>query len=231
MAALRGMGVDNAVIRLDAPEIPIMDGSALPFVDAIRAAGIHCQDGFRRVLVVKKEFELRDNDRWISVSPFPRQVFECEIDYKSAAIGRQTLELPYSQKNFLELCGARTFCHVNEVNAMRDAGLALGGSLDNAVVVTDTGVMNEEGLRSADEFVRHKVLDCIGDLALLGAPLIGRISLHKPGHGLHAEFMKQIWAERHTYLTVVEYGADERRVRPAAAESIAAVAAASAVNS
>jgi UDP-3-O-[3-hydroxymyristoyl] N-acetylglucosamine deacetylase len=194
MAALFGVGVDDALVKIDGPEVPILDGSAAPFVEALLAAGTVSVGGERRCLVVKDTFEVEDKGRVMRVEPSDRLTFACTVEYPSAAIGRQTIELAYGRGTFLELSGARTFCHVREVDAMRAQGLALGGSLANAIVVTDAGVMNPEGLRSPDEFVRHKVLDAIGDLALLGAPLVGKVTLARNGHGLHARFMRELMA-------------------------------------
>lgn len=194
MASFFGLGIDNAEILVDGPEIPIMDGSASVFVDAILEGGILNLDAPKKALVVKKEFEVRDGDRWMKVSPspVPELTLDCFIEYPSAAIGKQHLSFTFNRSTFLVLANARTFCHVREVDAMRAAGLALGGSLDNAIVVTDTAVMNENGLRIHNEFVCHKVLDALGDLALMGAPLLGRITMNKNGHGLHALFMKEL---------------------------------------
>ncbi len=228
MAAFAGLGIDNALVRIDGPEVPILDGSSAPFVDALLAAGVSKVDGYRRLLVIKEAFEVRVGDRVMRAEPASRLRFQCQIDYPSAAIGRQNLELTFSRSSFLELCESRTFCHVNEVDAMRAHGLALGGSLDNAIVVNDTTVMNAEGLRTSDEFVRHKLLDCIGDLALLGAPLIGRISLEKAGHAVHAKFMHELLARKVDLIAVVEIGAF-RDKKPAMSDGAQALAAAAAI--
>ncbi len=204
MAAFAGLGIDNALVKIDGPEVPVMDGSAAPFVDRILAAGISSQDALRRYFVVREAFEFQMGDKWIRVEPADVTRFEMEIDFQSKVIGRQSFGFDMDRESFLEVSGSRTFCHVNDVNAMRKAGLALGGSLDNAVVVSDDEVLNPEGLRHDDEFVRHKLLDCVGDLSLLGAPIVGRVVAYKSGHGLHASFMKAVWAHRHELLAVVE---------------------------
>lgn len=203
MAAFAGLGIDNAFVRIDAAEVPILDGSAAPFVDKLLAAGIAKVGGARHQLVVKEAFEVRQGDKFMRVEPSSTLEFDCSIDFASAAIGRQHLAFTFSRSNFLDLCDSRTFCHSREVDALRAAGLALGGSLENAIVVTDTDVMNSEGLRSKDEFVRHKLLDCIGDLALLGAPLVGKVTLSKGGHALHARFMKEMMARQAELIAVV----------------------------
>jgi UDP-3-O-[3-hydroxymyristoyl] N-acetylglucosamine deacetylase len=220
MAAFAGLGIDNALVLVDGPEVPIMDGSSAPFVDALLAAGIAKIPGHRRLFVVKDAFEIKDGDKLMRVEPADRLEFSCVVDYKSGAIGRQALDFTFSRANFLDLCESRTFCHFKEVEAMRAHGLALGGSLDNAIVVTDTEVMNPGGLRYADEFVRHKLLDCIGDLALLGAPLVGKITLHKAGHALHAKFVTELMRRKAELLSVVETGSFRDR-RPAVAEALA----------
>jgi UDP-3-O-[3-hydroxymyristoyl] N-acetylglucosamine deacetylase len=176
MAAIAGLGIDNAYIKVDAPEIPIMDGSASPFVEKLLQAGIAKQDGFRKLYVIKKAFEVKMGDRVMRIEPARRPTISCKIDFDcSSVIGEQTMDFIFSRNGFLSLCDSRTFCHIRDVEAMRKAGFALGGTLNNAIVVTDDSIMNEDGLRSPDEFVKHKVLDCIGDLAVLGVPLVGNI--------------------------------------------------------
>lgn len=206
MAAFAGLSIDNALVRVDAPEIPIMDGSSAPFIEKLLEVGTSFVGGTRKFFVVKEAFEVREGDRLMRVEPDACLSFRCDVEYESAAIGRQSLEVMFDRDNFLELSFSRTFCHAKEVEAMRRAGLALGGSLDNAIVVTDDRVLNPGGLRSENEFVRHKILDCIGDLALLGAPLIGRVTLVKNGHGLHVKFARELLARKSELLTVVEIG-------------------------
>ncbi len=228
MAAFAGLAVDNALVLVDGPEIPIMDGSSAPFVDQILAAGIAKVNGHRRLFIVKEAFEVRDGDKVIRVEPCDRLEFHCSVDYASEAIGKQEIEFTFSRSSFLDLCESRTFCHVKEVDVMRAHGLALGGSLDNAIVVDDTDVLNPGGLRYRDEFVRHKLLDCIGDLALLGAPLVGRVTLHKAGHALHAKFVTELLRRKSELLSVVEIGQFRDR-RPAMPEGAAALVAAAAI--
>lgn len=229
MAAFVGLGIDNAVVRIDAAEVPILDGSAAPFVDQILAAGICKVDGFRRLFVVREAFEIRDGARLMRIEPDEKLRFDCNIDFASSkAIGRQSLDFTFSRSAFLSLCDSRTFCHIREVDAMRAAGLALGGSLANAVVVNDDAVVNPEGLRNPHEFVRHKLLDCIGDLALLGAPLVGKVTLVRTGHAMHARFMQELLRRKDELLSVVEIG-PFRDKRPALPEGVAAMAAAAAI--
>jgi len=204
MAAFAGLGIDNALVKIDGPEVPVMDGSAAPFVERIVVAGIASQDAQRRYFVVREAFEFKIGDKLIRVEPSLSTQYEMQIEFKSKAIGRQSFRFDMDREPFMQVAGCRTFCHINDVNAMRRAGLALGGSLENAVVVSDDEVLNPEGLRFDDEFVRHKLLDCVGDLYLLGGPIVGKITAYKSGHGLHAGFMKAVWARRNEVLAVVE---------------------------
>ncbi|MCX6119902.1 MAG: UDP-3-O-acyl-N-acetylglucosamine deacetylase [Proteobacteria bacterium] len=205
MAAFAGLEIDNVLVKLDGPEVPVMDGSAGPFVEAILDAGVALQNANKKYFVVREVFELRQGDKWIRVEPATNTSFSMQIDFKSSVIGAQSLNFEWSTVEALEsIFVSRTFCHVNDVTAMQRAGLALGGSLDNAIVVSDDEVLNPEGLRFNDEFVRHKLLDCIGDLSMLGAPIIGKFSAYKSGHGLHAAFMKALWAKKSEILTIVE---------------------------
>jgi UDP-3-O-[3-hydroxymyristoyl] N-acetylglucosamine deacetylase len=204
MAAFAGLGIDNALVKINGPEVPVMDGSAAPFIERILTAGISIQNAQRRYFVVRESFEFRSGDKWIKVDPSDCAEFEMHIDFKSQVIGRQSFGFNLNGRSFLKIAGCRTFCHIDDVNSMRRAGLALGGSLENAVVVSDDEVLNPEGLRFKDEFVRHKLLDCIGDLYLLGGPIVGKVSAYKSGHGLHAGFMRAVWARRNEVLSVVE---------------------------
>ena len=204
MAAFAGLGVDNAYVRIDNGEVPILDGSAAPFVDQILIAGIVDQAAPKKFLVCKKPFEIASGDHLIRIEPFDGLSFHCSIDFTelSPVIGKQSLLTMFDERTFSKFSEARTFCHVKDVNFMREKGLARGGSLDNAVVVDDHKVLNGEGLRFEDEFVRHKLLDCVGDLALLGGSLRGKITLKKSGHALHGEFTKNILLHQQDYLEV-----------------------------
>lgn len=204
MAAFAGLEIDNALVKVNAPEIPIMDGSSTAFVQAMLQAGFKRLNYPRRQLVVRRAFEVRQGDRFIRIEPARRTKFKCSIEFKHKVIGRQSIEMTMGREEFIELSNARTFCHINDVNAMRQIGLAQGGSLENAIVVTDDGVMNPEGLRGADEFVRHKLLDCIGDLAILGAPLVGLITVNKPGHALQAQFMVELLKQKSQVLSILD---------------------------
>lgn len=197
MAAFWGLGIDNALVRVSAGEIPILDGSAAPFVDKFSEVGIQIQHVPKPLIILPESFEIVDEDKFVRYEP-PRNKDEqyleisCSVDFPSSAIGKQFLEFRYSEEAFLKISEARTFCHLDSVKIMRSQGLALGGSLDNAVVVDNEKVLNTDGLRFPDEFVRHKLLDFFGDIALLPGNLVGKVTLCKNGHSIHAKFTKKI---------------------------------------
>jgi UDP-3-O-[3-hydroxymyristoyl] N-acetylglucosamine deacetylase len=201
MAALNGMGVDNAWIRVNGPEIPIMDGSAAEFVSEIIRVGIVKQGAKRNCQWISQAFEVTDGDRYIRARPSRELKLRCSIDFPGSIIGKQTVEWKLSRENFENLAQARTFCHLSEVEAMRKRGLALGGSLQNAVVVSDERILNEEGLRSKLEFAEHKLLDFIGDVALAGFPVLGDLEIHKPGHDLNAKFVRTLIQNQNKLLS------------------------------
>ncbi len=197
MAALYGCGIDNALIEVDGPEVPIMDGSAAPFVFLIECAGIVDQGTPREVIRILRPIEVRAGDARATLSPGDGFSVAFEIDYDSPVIGNQQCAMALHEGGFKsEICRARTFGFAHEVDALRARGLAQGGSLENAVVVTDDGVMNDGGLRYGDEFVRHKVLDSIGDLFLAGARLVGRFEGIRSGHALNHKLLAEVFADR-----------------------------------
>lgn len=197
LSALYGLGVDNARVEVEGSEVPILDGSAQGFVDLILAAGgTVAQRRPKRFLVVRRAVEVQDGDRFVRLEPASRFELDCTIDFNHPILSRQELRLSLSDVAFVrELARARTFGFGRDVDAMLAAGLAKGGSVDNAVVIDDYSIRNPEGLRFPDEFVRHKMLDAIGDLALLGAPLIGRYVGHKAGHALNTELVGRLLAD------------------------------------
>ena len=198
MSALAGLGVDNAYIDLDGPEVPIMDGSAAPFALLIQQAGIEQQAAPKRFLRVKKPVEVREGDKWARFEPFNGLRFSFSIVFNHPVIDRsgQSVSVDFAQTSYLkEIARARTFGFMQDVEALRDAGLALGGGLDNAVVLDEFRVLNADGLRFADEFIRHKVLDAIGDIYLLGNPLLGAYSAHKSGHALNNKLLRETLAD------------------------------------
>jgi UDP-3-O-[3-hydroxymyristoyl] N-acetylglucosamine deacetylase len=203
MAALAGCEIDNAVVELDGPEVPVMDGSAAPFVALIEQAGIERQAAKRRAIEVLKPVEVRDAHRSLLLEPNPVLEVSFEIDFDTPAIARQTYGARLVNGTFKsDIAAARTFGFAEEVDALRRAGLALGGSLDNAIVIRDGRILNEGGLRFDDEFVRHKILDCIGDLYLAGAPILGRVHGVRSGHTLHNLLLKTVFADSSAWRMV-----------------------------
>lgn len=197
MAALAGAGVHNAVVEVDGPEVPIHDGSAASFLFLIDCAGIAEQDEFIASIEVLRPVRVELGEAFAELRPF-RYGFDLSLSiaFEAAAIGRQALTMRLSADAFrAELARARTFTLASEVAQMRAAGLARGGSLDNAVVVDGAKVLNPEGLRMRDEFVRHKLLDAVGDLALSGAPLLGRFLGHRTGHALNNRLLRALFAD------------------------------------
>lgn len=193
LSALRGSGVDNCFIELDNIEIPIMDGSSENFLDLIKSAGIVEQDSPRRVFKVLEKVELDQDGRRMSIEPSDKYEIECVIDFPHPFINRQSLNFVFDNGAFgREIASARTFGFTNEIEMLRKANLALGGSLDNAIVLTPDGMLNKTPLRFDDEFVRHKILDIIGDFALLGMPVLGKITAEKSGHAVHAALMSKL---------------------------------------
>jgi len=205
MSALSGLGVDNVYVDLDAPELPIMDGSASPFVLLIQQAGIEQQAAPKRFLRVRKTVEVRDGDKWARLEPYEGYKLSFSIDFRHPVIERSTqaVEVDFAETSYLkEIARARTFGFMHEVEDLRESGLALGGGLDNAVVLDEYRVLNADGLRFADEFIRHKLLDAIGDLYLLGRPLLGAFSAHKSGHALNNRLLRAVLADAGALQTV-----------------------------
>jgi UDP-3-O-[3-hydroxymyristoyl] N-acetylglucosamine deacetylase len=200
MAALAALEIDNALIELDGPEVPIMDGSAIDFVRFIDHVGRRRQEAPREYLEVLAPIEVRDGERRVALTPAARLELAFEIEFDSPAIGRQSIDLVLDEAAFRgELADARTFGFLHEVEALRAAGLALGGSLANAVVVNGEGVLNPEGLRQPDEFVRHKAMDALGDLYLLGHPLLARFEGICAGHALNNAIARELLARPETW--------------------------------
>jgi UDP-3-O-[3-hydroxymyristoyl] N-acetylglucosamine deacetylase len=201
LAALVGLTVDNVYIELDGGEIPVMDGSAGPFVRLIRAAGIVPQDRRQPFLKVMRPIEVTDGDRRIRLEPSVTTRITYSIQYDHPLIETQTYAFDWSVSGFeRDIAHARTFGFLKDVQALWARGLGKGGSLDNTIVLSDEGVLNQSGLRYHDEFVRHKILDLIGDLALLGVPFIGHLVADRAGHSLHAKLVEKILEERDTWV-------------------------------
>jgi UDP-3-O-[3-hydroxymyristoyl] N-acetylglucosamine deacetylase len=206
LSAMAGLGIDNAYVDLTAAEVPIMDGSAAPFVFLLQSAGIEEQNAPKRFCRIIKPVEVRDGDKWARFTPYDgfRVNFEIDFDHPVLRKHRQRVTLDFSTTAFLkEISRARTFGFLKDFEALRAMDLTLGGSLDNAIVMDGYRVLNEEGLRFSDEFVRHKVLDAVGDLYLLGASPIGEFSAYKSGHRLNNQLLRELLAHPDTYEEVV----------------------------
>lgn len=203
IAALAGCEIDNVLIEVDGPEIPIMDGSAAPFVFLVECAGTTEQSAPRTAIKILKPITVGDDTRSLSILPSEEFSLDFEIDFDSSAIDRQERAFERVGANFKsDIARARTFGFEQEVDALRNAGLALGGSLDNAVVVSGDTILNEGGLRFDDEFVRHKILDCVGDLYLAGGPVIGEVIASRSGHELNNQLLRAVFADDDAWTEV-----------------------------
>jgi UDP-3-O-[3-hydroxymyristoyl] N-acetylglucosamine deacetylase len=212
MSALGGLGVDNAYVDLDGPEVPIMDGSAAPFVLLLQQAGLVEQAAAKKFLRIKRTVQVADGDKWARFDPYEGYSLSFSIDFKHPVIDRstQSVSVDFAETSYLKEIGrARTFGFMHDIENLRENGLALGGGLDNAVVLDEFRVLNAEGLRFADEFIRHKLLDAVGDLYLLGRPLLGAFSAHKSGHALNNKLARALMGDAAAYETVVFEKADE----------------------
>lgn len=211
LAALRGLEVDNIIIEIEGGEVPIMDGSAASFVLLIRNAGIIRQPAPRRVARVTRPASYEHDGKWIKAKPYNGLRVEFTIDFAHPLIGVQTFDLEVTPTSFMdELAKARTFGFLRDIEYLRKNGLTLGGSLDNAVVLDDYSVLNEDGLRFPDEFVRHKMLDFIGDMALFDLPLQGHFSIYCSGHAVNNSFLRMLADNRAYYLEEVELRSEAR---------------------
>ncbi len=215
LAALRGLGIDNVDIEIDANEIPIMDGSSEAFVDAIEEAGIRELDEPRRYIKVLRAVQVKDGDAIGEIFPYNGFRLDVEINFNSPLIGRQRLDVEVTPSSFKKkLCRARTFGFMKDVKQLWSVGRALGASLDNTIALGDDRVMNPEGLRFPDEFVRHKTLDAVGDLALAGAPILGFYRSSRGGHRLNSTMLHALYANKDAW-TIVEM-ADKPQARDVA---------------
>lgn len=205
LSAFAGLGIDNAYVDLSAPEVPIMDGSAGPFVFLIQSAGIEDQSAPKRFIRIKRAVVVKDGDKWARFDPFEGFKVSFIIDFNHPAFKDRTQEVTvdFSTTSFVkEVSRARTFGFMRDLEWLREKNLALGGSLNNAIVVDDYRILNEDGLRYEDEFVKHKVLDAIGDLYLLGHSLIGAFSGHKSGHALNNHLLRTLMADKSAWELV-----------------------------
>jgi UDP-3-O-[3-hydroxymyristoyl] N-acetylglucosamine deacetylase len=213
MSALAGLGIDNAYVDLTAAEVPIMDGSAAPFAYLIRTAGIRVQDAPKSFVVIRKPVTVVDGEKEATLQPARCFKVSCTIDFKHPLISDQTFELDFSDRSFSrEIARARTFGFLRDVEMLKRMGLAKGGSLDNAIVVDEFSILNPDGLRFPDEFVRHKILDAIGDVALFGHPVIGHLKVHKSGHALNHKLVERTLADPQSYVVVRAQKRDVERL-------------------
>lgn len=195
MSALAGLGIDNLHVDLSAPEVPIMDGSAGPFVFLLQSAGIEEQNAAKKFVRIKKKIRVEEDDKWAEFTPFNGFKVNFEIAFNHPVFNKlsQNASIDFSSTSFLkEVSRARTFCFLRDVETLRARNLTLGGSMDNAIVLDDYRILNEDGLRYANEFVIHKILDAIGDVYLLGHSLIGEFSAHKSGHDLNNKLLRAL---------------------------------------
>ena len=206
LSALAGLGVDNAFVDLTAPEVPIMDGSAAPFVFLLQSAGIEEQNSPKRFIRIRKSVEVGDGEKWARLEPYNgfKVNFEIDFDHPVLKKHKQSASLEFSTTSFLkEISRARTFGFLTDIESLRERDLTLGGSIDNAVVMDEYRVLNEDGLRFRDEFVRHKILDAVGDLYLLGCCLIGEFTGYKSGHHLNNTLLRALLDQENQFEEVV----------------------------
>ncbi len=202
MAAFAGLSIDNALVEIDGYEMPIMDGSARDFTSIMERAGIKKQNKNRWFFVATRPITIQDTDKYVTVTPYSAFKITCTISFDNPLIGAQTLCFNLSSNNFKkEISRARTFGFIKDLNYLKMFNLGRGGSLDNAVVIDDDRILNPGGLRYKDEFVRHKLLDCLGDFSLLGMPILGHIKTHKSGHGLNHAFIKKFLSQKDAWET------------------------------
>lgn len=225
MAAFYGMGIDNAVVEVNGPELPAMDGSAWPFMFLMECAGVAELQTSRKAISIRKPKFYANGNKRVAFAPTSGDLrIDFEIDFRAAAIGRQTYSFSFSPETFkTDISRARTFGLLSEVTALRESGLARGGSLENAIVVDGDRILNEDGLRHANEFVRHKVLDAVGDLYLCGYPIIGHFSGVRSSHADTAKLMRQLLADP-TAWEFVEVSEDSLASRWLEAQPVAALA-------
>ena len=194
MAAFYGEGIDNAVVEVDAPEIPIMDGSAVDFVDAIKSVGVEKQNEYRKFIKVLKKIEVKEGKKFISIEPLKNDlIIDFEIIFNNPLIRTRRKEFKMSDNDLTAIYNSRTFCLYEDIDNIKRKGLAKGGTLDNAIVVQGDKILNEDGLRNRHEFVNHKILDCLGDIMLSGNRIFGHIKTSQGGHALTNKLLKKVF--------------------------------------
>lgn len=202
MASFAGLSIENALVELDSYEMPIMDGSAAQFTTLIKEAGIKELPVPRHFFVVKTPIELKDADKSVAILPSDRQKITCTIEYPHPLIRKQSFTIDLNAERFeAEICRARTFGFVQELEFLKQYGLGRGASLESGIAVGEDSILNQEGLRFPDEFVRHKILDCIGDFSLLGMPVLGHIIANKSGHAFHQAFLQKFFSNKDAWET------------------------------
>lgn len=221
LAAVAGMGIDNLVVEVNGPEIPILDGSSSRFVDAIEQVGVETLAQPRAYLSLRRRVELKLAEKWAVAEPSARLEIHGSIEWDHPSIGYQEFHYIEGKTQFSELARARTFGFIQDVEALKRAGLARGGSLENAVVLDQASVLNPDGLRYADEFVRHKVLDALGDFKLAGIAIQGYIRLHRAGHDLHSQLLAEIFKDPDNY-EIIDHSVEIERDAVASLRSIVA---------
>ena len=195
LSALHGLEIDNVYIDLDSNEVPVCDGSSIIFINSLKKNGFQSQDNFKKFIKIKKVIEVKDNEKIARVSPFDQTMITCNVEYPHKCIGKQSISLTLTPDLYeTQISSARTFGFIKDVDKLKEKGLILGGSLDNAIVLDDEKVLNKDGLRFADEFVRHKVLDFIGDISLAGYKIIGSFYTSHSGHELNLKLLKEIFS-------------------------------------
>jgi UDP-3-O-[3-hydroxymyristoyl] N-acetylglucosamine deacetylase len=210
MATFAGFSIDNAIVELDAYELPIMDGSAGPFISYIKTAGIEEQLGPKYFFIVKEPIELKEDGKFVGIYPASKFKITCTIYYDHPLIKEQSYSIDVSDQVFeKEICRARTFGFLQEIEYLKKYGFARGGSLDNVIVLDEKGILNKNGLRFPDEFVRHKILDCIGDFSLLGMPVLGHIIVNKSGHSFNHAFLKKFFENKKSWETRIIHDINE----------------------
>lgn len=223
MAALHGFGIDNLLVEVEGPEVPILDGSSAPFCVALKEAGVLSQSAPRTALAIKKRVEVKLAEKWAIVEPSTRLEVHASIDWDHPSIGFQEFHFIEGKTSFDEIAAARTFGFLRDVEALKKMGLVLGGSLENAVVLDSALVLNPEGLRFPDEFVRHKALDALGDFKLAGIEILGSFKLHRAGHDLHRSILAEVFKDPANYEIIELSSESSHALAPEAVSKLAAV--------
>ena len=223
MAAFFGEGIDNALVEVDAPEIPILDGSAGEFVDAIKSVGIKDQRSQRKYIKVLKKIEVQDGEKFISIEPLENDlIIDFEIVYSNPLIRKRRKEFKLSDGDMVNIYNSRTFCLYEDIDYIKSQGLAKGGSLENAIVVKGNEILNEDGLRNRHEFVFHKILDCLGDLMLSGNRIIGHVKTSQGGHALTNKLLVKFFSDKSNWSTISDFRDKKDHLKDSTKRSVSA---------